>query len=143
MTTSTDIKQTLSWCHLINVSVCSLSVEMGVKGLQYFMERCCPESCVPVNLREMARQHVSKTTDNSSSCESIYKAHVYLQCVYEVTTHRQKCTCSRNVQDIFNVLFNVTANKVDLICQIQVHLMSKSTLLLIACVCWGPFSRAP
>ncbi|XP_077420629.1 constitutive coactivator of peroxisome proliferator-activated receptor gamma isoform X2 [Vanacampus margaritifer] len=40
---------------------------MGVKGLQYFMERCCPESCVTVNLREMARQHVSKTTDKSSS----------------------------------------------------------------------------
>ncbi|XP_061132948.1 constitutive coactivator of peroxisome proliferator-activated receptor gamma isoform X1 [Syngnathus typhle] len=40
---------------------------MGVKGLQYFMERCCPESCVTVNLRELARQHVSKTTNISSS----------------------------------------------------------------------------
>ncbi|XP_049572912.1 constitutive coactivator of peroxisome proliferator-activated receptor gamma [Syngnathus scovelli] len=40
---------------------------MGVKGLQYFMERCCPESCVTVNLRELARQHVSKTTITSSS----------------------------------------------------------------------------
>ncbi|XP_077376110.1 constitutive coactivator of peroxisome proliferator-activated receptor gamma isoform X2 [Festucalex cinctus] len=40
---------------------------MGVKGLQYFMERCCPESCVTVNLREMAKQHVSKTSDKSSS----------------------------------------------------------------------------
>ncbi|XP_019751472.1 constitutive coactivator of peroxisome proliferator-activated receptor gamma [Hippocampus comes] len=44
---------------------------MGVKGLQYFMERCCPESCVTVNLREMARQHVYKTTDNSSSCPTL------------------------------------------------------------------------
>ncbi|XP_035855286.1 constitutive coactivator of peroxisome proliferator-activated receptor gamma isoform X2 [Sander lucioperca] len=33
---------------------------MGVKGLQYFMDRCCPEACVTVNLREMARQHVAK-----------------------------------------------------------------------------------
>ncbi|XP_037553417.1 constitutive coactivator of peroxisome proliferator-activated receptor gamma [Nematolebias whitei] len=33
---------------------------MGVKGLQSFMERCCPEACVTVNLREMARQHVAK-----------------------------------------------------------------------------------
>ncbi|XP_057673354.1 constitutive coactivator of peroxisome proliferator-activated receptor gamma [Corythoichthys intestinalis] len=40
---------------------------MGVKGLQYFMERCCPESCVTVNLKEIAMQHVSKTSDNSSS----------------------------------------------------------------------------
>ncbi|XP_034730200.1 constitutive coactivator of peroxisome proliferator-activated receptor gamma isoform X2 [Etheostoma cragini] len=33
---------------------------MGVKGLQYFMDRCCPEACVTVNLRDMARQHVAK-----------------------------------------------------------------------------------
>ncbi|XP_070690588.1 constitutive coactivator of peroxisome proliferator-activated receptor gamma [Pempheris klunzingeri] len=32
---------------------------MGVKGLEGFMERCCPEACVTVNLREMARQHVA------------------------------------------------------------------------------------
>ncbi|KAA8595513.1 hypothetical protein FQN60_010804 [Etheostoma spectabile] len=36
------------------------ALEMGVKGLQYFMDRCCPEACVTVNLREMARQHVAK-----------------------------------------------------------------------------------
>ncbi|XP_039651604.1 constitutive coactivator of peroxisome proliferator-activated receptor gamma [Perca fluviatilis] len=46
---------------------------MGVKGLQYFMDRCCPEACVTVNLREMARQHVAKNqqgctiTDNTTS----------------------------------------------------------------------------
>ncbi|XP_076582108.1 constitutive coactivator of peroxisome proliferator-activated receptor gamma [Chaetodon auriga] len=34
---------------------------MGVKGLQSFMDRCCPEACVPVDLREMARQHVAKS----------------------------------------------------------------------------------
>uniref|UniRef100_A0A8C6UWB6 Family with sequence similarity 120B n=1 Tax=Neogobius melanostomus TaxID=47308 RepID=A0A8C6UWB6_9GOBI len=30
---------------------------MGVKGLQNFMDSCCPEACVTVNLREMAKQH--------------------------------------------------------------------------------------
>nr|XP_057945614.1 constitutive coactivator of peroxisome proliferator-activated receptor gamma isoform X1 [Doryrhamphus excisus] len=38
---------------------------MGVKGLQYFMEHCCPESCVTVNLRDMARRHLS--SDNTTS----------------------------------------------------------------------------
>ncbi|XP_010768093.1 constitutive coactivator of peroxisome proliferator-activated receptor gamma [Notothenia coriiceps] len=33
---------------------------MGVKGLQSFMDRCCPEACVSVNLREMSRQHAAK-----------------------------------------------------------------------------------
>ncbi|XP_059201585.1 constitutive coactivator of peroxisome proliferator-activated receptor gamma [Centropristis striata] len=36
-------------------------LNMGVKGLQGFLERCCPEACVPVNLREMAKQHVAKS----------------------------------------------------------------------------------
>ncbi|MED6289236.1 hypothetical protein CHARACLAT_000662 [Characodon lateralis] len=40
---------------------------MGVKGLQSFVERCSPEACVTVNLREMARQHVAK---NQQSCTS-------------------------------------------------------------------------
>ncbi|XP_070759002.1 constitutive coactivator of peroxisome proliferator-activated receptor gamma [Enoplosus armatus] len=46
---------------------------MGVKGLQYFMDRCCPEACVTVNLREMAGRHVAKgqqgctTTANTNS----------------------------------------------------------------------------
>ncbi|XP_074469019.1 constitutive coactivator of peroxisome proliferator-activated receptor gamma [Sebastes fasciatus] len=46
---------------------------MGVKGLQSFVDRCCPEACVTVNLREMARQHVAKsqqgctTSANTSS----------------------------------------------------------------------------
>ncbi|KAI9542666.1 hypothetical protein NQZ68_017677 [Dissostichus eleginoides] len=45
---------------------------MGVKGLQSFMDRCCPEACVSVNLREMSRQHAAKrqtgctTTANST-----------------------------------------------------------------------------
>ncbi|XP_049891985.1 constitutive coactivator of peroxisome proliferator-activated receptor gamma isoform X2 [Epinephelus moara] len=34
---------------------------MGVKGLQYFMDCCCPGACVTVNLREMARQHADKS----------------------------------------------------------------------------------
>ncbi|XP_053721499.1 constitutive coactivator of peroxisome proliferator-activated receptor gamma isoform X1 [Synchiropus splendidus] len=38
---------------------------MGVKGLQYFLDRCCPQACVTVNLREMARQHAAKTTDDT------------------------------------------------------------------------------
>ncbi|KAM3876966.1 constitutive coactivator of peroxisome proliferator-activated receptor gamma [Diretmus argenteus] len=33
---------------------------MGVKGLQYFIDHCCPEVCVTVNLREMTRQHVAR-----------------------------------------------------------------------------------
>ncbi|XP_034536819.1 constitutive coactivator of peroxisome proliferator-activated receptor gamma [Notolabrus celidotus] len=40
---------------------------MGVKGLQSFMERCCPDTCVTVDLREMARQHVAQTPANTSS----------------------------------------------------------------------------
>ncbi|KAM9861381.1 constitutive coactivator of peroxisome proliferator-activated receptor gamma [Aulostomus maculatus] len=40
---------------------------MGVKGLQYFMDRCCPEACVTVNLREMARRQVARTPDNTTS----------------------------------------------------------------------------
>uniref|UniRef100_A0A3Q3EUM3 Family with sequence similarity 120 member B n=1 Tax=Labrus bergylta TaxID=56723 RepID=A0A3Q3EUM3_9LABR len=33
---------------------------MGVKGLQSFMERCCPGACVTVNLQQMARKHADK-----------------------------------------------------------------------------------
>ncbi|XP_022049234.2 constitutive coactivator of peroxisome proliferator-activated receptor gamma [Acanthochromis polyacanthus] len=40
---------------------------MGVKGLQSFMERCCPETCVTVNLREMARQHAAKSQQSSTT----------------------------------------------------------------------------
>ncbi|XP_061736088.1 constitutive coactivator of peroxisome proliferator-activated receptor gamma isoform X3 [Nerophis ophidion] len=38
---------------------------MGVKGLQYFMERWCPESCLTVNLGDMARQQISSDTTTS------------------------------------------------------------------------------
>uniref|UniRef100_A0A672YD58 Family with sequence similarity 120B n=1 Tax=Sphaeramia orbicularis TaxID=375764 RepID=A0A672YD58_9TELE len=34
---------------------------MGVKGLQSFLEHCCPQACVNVNLREMVRQHAGPT----------------------------------------------------------------------------------
>ncbi|XP_041843272.1 constitutive coactivator of peroxisome proliferator-activated receptor gamma [Melanotaenia boesemani] len=40
---------------------------MGVKGLQYFMDRCCPDVCVIVNLREMARQHIA---NNQKGCSA-------------------------------------------------------------------------
>ncbi|KAJ7984887.1 hypothetical protein DPEC_G00359430 [Dallia pectoralis] len=40
---------------------------MGVKGLQYFIEKCCPEACVMVDLREMARRHVNSHQDGSCS----------------------------------------------------------------------------
>uniref|UniRef100_A0A4W5RYB0 Family with sequence similarity 120 member B n=1 Tax=Hucho hucho TaxID=62062 RepID=A0A4W5RYB0_9TELE len=40
---------------------------MGVKGLQYFMEKCCPETCVMVDFREMARQHVNSHQQGSST----------------------------------------------------------------------------
>ncbi|XP_056134628.1 constitutive coactivator of peroxisome proliferator-activated receptor gamma [Lampris incognitus] len=38
---------------------------MGVKGLQYFMDQCCPEACEAVDLREMARQHIAKGRHNT------------------------------------------------------------------------------
>ncbi|XP_038150562.1 constitutive coactivator of peroxisome proliferator-activated receptor gamma isoform X2 [Cyprinodon tularosa] len=41
---------------------------MGVKGLQSFVERCFPEACVTVNLREMARQHIAT---NQQSCPTL------------------------------------------------------------------------
>ncbi|XP_026234848.1 constitutive coactivator of peroxisome proliferator-activated receptor gamma [Anabas testudineus] len=34
---------------------------MGVKGLQHFLDSCCPEACVTVNLRDLARQHAAKS----------------------------------------------------------------------------------
>ncbi|KAM9366703.1 constitutive coactivator of peroxisome proliferator-activated receptor gamma [Symphorus nematophorus] len=40
---------------------------MGVKGLQSFMDRCCPEACVTVNLREMARQHAAKSQQDCTA----------------------------------------------------------------------------
>ncbi|KAI3377807.1 hypothetical protein L3Q82_008951 [Scortum barcoo] len=33
---------------------------MGVKGLQSFLDRCCPEACVTVSLSQMSRQHAAK-----------------------------------------------------------------------------------
>lgn len=44
---------------------------MGVKGLQSFVERCCPEACVTVNVREMARRRaVNSQQDGTSSSHS-------------------------------------------------------------------------
>ncbi|XP_039989941.1 constitutive coactivator of peroxisome proliferator-activated receptor gamma isoform X2 [Xiphias gladius] len=40
---------------------------MGVKGLQYFIDCCCPEVCVTVNLREMATQHAARSTTTANS----------------------------------------------------------------------------
>ncbi|XP_040892236.1 constitutive coactivator of peroxisome proliferator-activated receptor gamma [Toxotes jaculatrix] len=40
---------------------------MGVKGLQYFVDHCCPGVCVTVNLREMATQHVARSTNKANS----------------------------------------------------------------------------
>ncbi|XP_053173185.1 constitutive coactivator of peroxisome proliferator-activated receptor gamma [Scomber japonicus] len=40
---------------------------MGVRGLQQFVDRCCPEACVAVDLRDMARQHAARTTDHTTS----------------------------------------------------------------------------
>ncbi|XP_078139466.1 constitutive coactivator of peroxisome proliferator-activated receptor gamma [Centroberyx gerrardi] len=44
---------------------------MGVKGLQYFIDHCCPEACVTVNLRELARQHVAKGQHGCSTTANI------------------------------------------------------------------------
>ncbi|KAM4602661.1 constitutive coactivator of peroxisome proliferator-activated receptor gamma isoform 1-T2 [Polymixia lowei] len=40
---------------------------MGVKGLQHFVEQCCPQACATVHLREMARQHVAKGQQDHTS----------------------------------------------------------------------------
>ncbi|XP_016118345.1 constitutive coactivator of peroxisome proliferator-activated receptor gamma-like, partial [Sinocyclocheilus grahami] len=40
---------------------------MGVKGLQYFMEGCCPDSCVPVDLKQMAVDHVKAHPDSAAT----------------------------------------------------------------------------
>lgn len=36
---------------------------MGVKGLQYFMETCYPETCVPVDLRQLCAAHAEAHPD--------------------------------------------------------------------------------
>ncbi|XP_066535760.1 constitutive coactivator of peroxisome proliferator-activated receptor gamma [Hoplias malabaricus] len=40
---------------------------MGVKGLQYFMETCYPDTCLPVDLRKMAAAHVRAHPDSSAT----------------------------------------------------------------------------
>ena len=40
---------------------------MGVKGLQQFVDHFSPGVCVPVNLRKMAQQHLSKNQHMSTS----------------------------------------------------------------------------
>ncbi|XP_030627764.1 constitutive coactivator of peroxisome proliferator-activated receptor gamma [Chanos chanos] len=40
---------------------------MGVRGLQHFMESCYPETCIRVNLREMARNHVKVHNCNTAT----------------------------------------------------------------------------
>lgn len=40
---------------------------MGVKGLQSFLDRCCPEACVTVSLSQMSRQHAAKVQQGCTS----------------------------------------------------------------------------
>ncbi|XP_055025888.2 constitutive coactivator of peroxisome proliferator-activated receptor gamma isoform X2 [Misgurnus anguillicaudatus] len=40
---------------------------MGVKGLQYFMETCCPDTCVPVDLKQMALNHAKAYPDSNAT----------------------------------------------------------------------------
>lgn len=40
---------------------------MGVKGLQYFMETCCPDTCVPVDLKQMALNHTKAYPDSNAT----------------------------------------------------------------------------
>lgn len=49
--------------------MCDIQIEltMGVKGLQYFMEVCCPDSCVPVDLKQMAGNHLEAHPDSTAS----------------------------------------------------------------------------
>ncbi|XP_029986746.1 constitutive coactivator of peroxisome proliferator-activated receptor gamma isoform X2 [Sphaeramia orbicularis] len=44
---------------------------MGVKGLQSFLEHCCPQACVNVNLREMVRQHAGCTHTSSPTSPTL------------------------------------------------------------------------
>ena len=60
------INEHVSLLACVCVSV-SGPVEMGVRGLQQFVDRCCPEACVAVDLRDMARQHAARTTDHTTS----------------------------------------------------------------------------
>ncbi|XP_065809123.1 constitutive coactivator of peroxisome proliferator-activated receptor gamma isoform X3 [Labrus bergylta] len=45
---------------------------MGVKGLQSFMERCCPGACVTVNLQQMARKHADKIQQGFTTPANTY-----------------------------------------------------------------------
>ncbi|XP_060896059.1 constitutive coactivator of peroxisome proliferator-activated receptor gamma isoform X3 [Labrus mixtus] len=45
---------------------------MGVKGLQSFMERCCPGACVTVNLKQMARKHADKIQQGFTTPANTY-----------------------------------------------------------------------
>ncbi|XP_056269188.1 constitutive coactivator of peroxisome proliferator-activated receptor gamma isoform X2 [Pseudoliparis swirei] len=40
---------------------------MGVKGLQHFMDSCCPAACVTVSLRDMARHDVTQRLQGCTS----------------------------------------------------------------------------
>lgn len=40
---------------------------MGVKGLQYFMETCCADTCVPVDLKQMAVDHVKAHPERTAT----------------------------------------------------------------------------
>ncbi|TNN56278.1 Constitutive coactivator of peroxisome proliferator-activated receptor gamma [Liparis tanakae] len=40
---------------------------MGVKGLQHFMDSCCPAACVTVSLRDMARHDVTQRLQGCAS----------------------------------------------------------------------------
>lgn len=62
------IRLNLHSAQLASLHVCHcvpFSAGMGVKGLQGFLDRCCPQACVPVDLKEMAGRHVSQRTAES------------------------------------------------------------------------------
>uniref|UniRef100_A0A672GK24 Family with sequence similarity 120B n=1 Tax=Salarias fasciatus TaxID=181472 RepID=A0A672GK24_SALFA len=40
---------------------------MGVKGLQFFRDQCCPEACVTADLRQVATHHAAKILRDSTS----------------------------------------------------------------------------
>ncbi|KAF7710699.1 hypothetical protein HF521_009571 [Silurus meridionalis] len=45
------------------LSVLNLCADMGVKGLQYFMEACYPDTCIHVDLRQLAVAHAADHPD--------------------------------------------------------------------------------
>lgn len=88
----------LTFCsNVLLYSLCFCLAGMGVKGLQSFMERCCPEACMTVDLREMARQHVAK---NQQGCPHTHNIKTDLSFLSVIIVAVAACVlCIKMVKD--------------------------------------------